>query len=323
MRHFIHLLAIRAHESRWLVDFIDELEKSSDNRDTIYLRQSLVLAKLQLGDAPGARADLVNGMQHVPWLYCTLFQELNLDTPPSIWGINADSDSRTFWTKLYIYQVKDLWNNPQAIGLLQDVAKSIAKVDVSGLPADDSPADIGVTRLAYLDGQTSLLAVAPRELLDRQPNYEFDPLPPPEEENIFTGVGTRLPWQNQSGQQDTESSDIEARMRNLFGRNAGPVPAAGGVMGIDQDDEVDLGGLDIDDEELRRDLEEHARGGDGAGLFATLMQLLSGGRGDRTEDTGIRSEDGDEWEEEAEGLPGSWPEDDTDNETGHAPNNQY
>ncbi len=199
----------------------------------------------------------------------------------------------------------------------------VCLVDVSGLPADDFPADIGATRLAYLDGQTSLLAVAPRGLLDRQPNYEFDPLPPPEEENIFTGVGTRLPWQNQSGQQDTESSDIEARMRNLFGRNAGPVPAAGGVMGIDQDDEVDLGGLDIEDEELRRDLEEHARGGDGAGLFATLMQLLSGGRGDRTEDTGIRSEDGDEWEEEAEGLPGSWPEDDTDNETGHAPNNQY
>ena len=307
MRHFIHLLAIRAHESKWLIDFIDELEKSSDNRDTIYLRQSLVLAKLQIGDASGARADLVNGMQQVPWLYCALFQELNLDTPPSIWGINADSNARSFWTKLYIYQVKDLWNNTQAIGLLQDVAKSIDKVNISHLPADDPPADIGATRLAYLDGQTSLLAVAPRELLDRQPNYEFDPLPPPEEENIFSGEGTRLPWQEHSRQSNTQNSEIEARMRNLFARNAGPAPV-GGAIDADEDDELDLAALELDDEELRRDLEEHARGGNGAGLFATLMQLLNGGRGDGPEETGDRSGDDAEFEEDVEGLPGSWPE---------------
>ncbi|CAM1509177.1 Fc.00g029160.m01.CDS01 [Cosmosporella sp. VM-42] len=320
MRHFIHLLAIRAHESRWLIDFLNEVEKSSDTRDTIYLRQSLVLAKLQMGETAGARADLVDGMKRLPWLYCALFQELNLDTPPSIWGINADSDARAFWVKLYIYQMKDLWNNAQAIGLLQEVAKSIEKADLSSLPSDDSPPDRGATRLAYLDGQTSLLAVAPRELLDSQPNYEFDPLPPPEEENIFTGEGTKLPWQ-QRPRDEAPATEIEARMRNMIARHAAPAPA-GGVLAVDQDDEVDLAGLDIEDEELRRDLEEHARGGNGAGLFATLLQLLGGRGGGQAEDRDNPGVEAD-FEEEMEGVPGSWPEDDAGSDNGHAPNNQY
>lgn len=106
-------------------------------------------------------------------------------------------------------------------------------------------------------------------------------------------------------------------MLNAFARNAAPAPA-GGVLGVDLDDEVDLGDLDIDDEELRHDIEEQASQGNGAGLFATLMQLITGGRGGDAQDTANNdSED----EGELEGVPGSWPEDEADNHNGHAPNN--
>ncbi|KAF7545095.1 hypothetical protein G7Z17_g9429 [Cylindrodendrum hubeiense] len=319
MRHFIHPLAIRAHEAGWLVDFLDEVEATGDNRDTVYLRQSVVLAKLQMGDADGARAELAAGMRRVPWLYCELFQELNLDTPPSIWGISADSNARSFWVKLYIHQAKDLWNNAQATGLLQSVAKDLDKVDLSLLPVDDAPADLGATRLAYLEGQTSLLTVAPRELLDSQPNYEFDPLPPPEEENIFTGEGMRLPWAEKQQRNNTQPSDIEARMLNMFARQAGagPVPAglaAAGLGPAEDDDDEALAELQrIDDEELQRDLEEHARGGNGTGLLGTLMQLLGGGGRQAEGDGSSRSQDGQP--QEPESLPGAWPED--DDEDGH------
>ncbi|KAF5661308.1 transcription factor 25 [Fusarium heterosporum] len=273
MRHFIHLLAIRAHEASWLIEFLDELEETSDNRDTIYLRQTLVLAHLQLGDDARATEELEKGMKRVPWLYCALFQALNLDTPPSIWGKNADSDSRSFWEKLYIHQAKDLWNNAQATTLLEKVAKSLDKVDTSALPSTDSPPDQGVTRLAFLEGQTSLMGLAPREYLQMQPNYEFDPMPPPEEENIFSGTGTRLPWQNQSQNQGA-TREIEARLQHLFQRQgAAPGGMAFGGEG-DSDDDAERAAM-LDDEELRRDLEEAARSGNhGTGFLGRLMQML-------------------------------------------------
>ncbi|KAJ4313331.1 hypothetical protein N0V84_009460 [Fusarium piperis] len=318
MRHFIHVLAIRAHEAHWLIDFLNEVEKTSENRDTIYLRQTLVLAHLQLGDTTRAAEELEKGMRRVPWLYCALFQELNLDTPPSIWGINADSNDRSFWVKLYIHQAKDLWNNAQAIPVLERVANTLEKVDTGVLPKDDSPADQGATRLAFLELQTSLMALVPRELLDAQPNYEFDPLPPAEADNIFTSDGTQLPWRERQRQNEAPPSEIEARMRNMFARHAAAVdnPAEG--------QDMELAAL-LDDEELQRDLEEQARAGNQAGLLNRLMQLLgvttgptgeideaaAGHQGnededDRPEQPGPEAERG----PNGDGVPGAWPEDD-------------
>src|SRR5687768_6522260 len=73
MRHYIHFLAVRAYQPDWLIAFVDELEKTGDNRDTMYLRQSIVLAKLQLEDLEGAQEALEAGIKRVPWLYCALF----------------------------------------------------------------------------------------------------------------------------------------------------------------------------------------------------------------------------------------------------------
>ncbi|UZP42679.1 hypothetical protein NXS19_010495 [Fusarium pseudograminearum] len=266
-------------------------------------------------------------MRRVPWLYCGLFQELNLDTPPSIWGISADSDSRSFWVKLYIHQAKDLWNNAHATALLTKVAKNLEKVDTSVLPADDSPPDHGVTRLTFLEGQTSLIALAPREYLDVQPNYEFDPLPPPEEENIFSGHGTRLPWEDrQRGGAHRPTNEIEERLRNIFARRAAAAAPANGAGGgeeeVDSDDEAALL-AQLDDEELERDLAAARNGSDG-GVLGVLMQLLGVQTGpttdsqrpdeadadrdgqDQDRETGAGSESGSGTDG---GIPGAWPED--------------
>lgn len=313
MRHLIHFLAVRAHESRWLVDFLNEMERTNENRDLAYLQQTLVLAKLQMGKLDEARQDLTRGMQRLPWLYCALFQELNLDAPPSIWGIHADSDARSFWVKLYTLKTKDLWNNTQATDLLKSVAKALDRIDVTELPRDDAPADRGATRLVYLEGETSLLGVAPRHLLESQPNYDFDPLPPPEEENIFTNESTHLPWLQQDHRRNGQTQEMLEQMQNLLGRRAvrlGPVGDA---------DEDEAAAELEDDEELRRDLEAHAARANEPGLLATLMQLLGVGRAADQRNDGADRADSSSDEmpeldvnngEMREDLPGSWPEED-------------
>lgn len=336
MRHYIHSLAIRAHEATWYIQFLQELENSGDNRDTNYLRQSVVLAKLLLEDIEGAREAIADGIRRVPWLYCALFQELNLDAPPSIWGISSDAPSRTFWTKLYIYQMKDLWNNPQTIALLQAVAQSLDRVDTASLTADDPPVDLGATRLVYLEGQTSLMAAAPREYLNMQPNYDFDPLPPPKEDNIFSSTGVQLPFMAQAARDAQPTNEIEQLMRNLLQRRQARAAAVGGGAGagaagaglgagalgagFDPDDdaawdEEELAAQLADDEELERDLEEVRNQ---PGMLNALMRLLGGGasaggfdaaQGDEDEQGGTSSEiQGD--------VPGAWPEDRDDHSDG-------
>lgn len=240
--------------------------------------------------------------------------------------MNAESDTRSFWVKLYIYQTKDLWNNAQATGLLQEVAKSLSKVDTSSLPADDPAADLGVTRLAYLEGQTSLLSVAPRDLLDSQPNYEFDPLPPSEHENIFTGAGCRLPWLHGSRGSRAMESEIEAQLQNVMARQAaraqqrgagavaaGPGAGVGALgnfgIGGDDDDFFDEEALAIDDEELRRDIEEHARRSNAPGIIETLIQMLRGGNGEAAAQQQQEGGSGADTDEDDDAVPGAWPGD--------------
>lgn len=297
LRHYAHFLGVRAYEGTWLLKFLDDLERSDAHEDTIYLQQSRVLALLQLGDNDGAKEALQAGIQKVPWLYSALFQELNLDTPPSIWGISAQSDARQFWVKLYLHLAKDLWNNTAATDLLVKTAGAMGKVEVSALPVDDTHPDLGATRLVYLEGATDIISVAPRDLLDMQPNYEFDPLPPAEEDNIFTGQGTRLPW-------DSSRQEHQGRVNDLLAQIQGALPGRGmglvrGMDDGDSDDEV------AEDMELERDLQAAAARANQPGMLDALMQMVglrrapaAAGSGDAV---GGAAEDN---------VPGTWPESD-------------
>ncbi|KAM3458618.1 hypothetical protein MY3296_000376 [Beauveria thailandica] len=324
MRHYLHFLAVRAYEAKWLLDFLQDVEENAGSvahEDLIYVRQSGILARLQMGETEAAKRELAEGIRRVPWLYCALFQELGLDAPPSVWGVHAESDARQFWVKLYLHFAKDLWNNTQATSLLTQVAKNMEKVDVGSLPVDDAPPDLGATRLVFLEGQTSLIALAPRALLERQPNYDFDPLPPAEEDNIFTYQGTRLPWTEKhhrdgggvgrAANDDPHVQEALARMQHLLAAQGG---APGGRrvqgFGIAGQQEEDSDYDDETDEELRRDLEEHARRSREPGFLGQLMQMLGvagGGGGAAVAAAAAEDRAGDGVEEEDEDVPGAWP----------------
>ncbi|KAI1269713.1 transcriptional repressor TCF25-domain-containing protein [Xylariaceae sp. FL1019] len=190
--HFIHPMAIRAHESKWFIDFCDsEVLDKLDIQD--YIRQTLVLARLQQNDAAGAKTLLLDGIAQLPWLYSSLYKALNLDVPKIVWGLQPRNQHEELFTELYIHQTKSLWDNAQALNLLKEVARD-GKKPAKQPYAFPPVAQRNVARFVYLDNTPSLMSLVPDGLLNQQPNWEFDPLPPPIDENIFSYDSQKQPW---------------------------------------------------------------------------------------------------------------------------------
>ncbi|KAI1480468.1 DUF654-domain-containing protein [Daldinia eschscholtzii] len=205
--HFIHPLAIRAHESKWFIDLcdseiLDVNPAAQDGQD--YIRQTLVLARLQQNDTAGAKALLVEGMERFPWLYSYLFKALNLDVPKAIWGMQPRNRDEELHTNLYIHQTKALWDNTQAVSLLKEAASEAKRADSNKTFPFPPSVRANLARFVFLLEVPSLIGLVPRDLLNTSVNWEFDPLPPPLEQNIFSYDSQKQPW---------EPSPLEERLR--------------------------------------------------------------------------------------------------------------
>ncbi|KAH6656361.1 transcriptional repressor TCF25-domain-containing protein [Truncatella angustata] len=267
--HFMHPLAIRAHESKWFIEFCDS--EALDHCDTAqdYIRQTLVLARLQQKDAAGAKALAVEGMERLPWLYSAIFKALNLDLPRAIWGMEPRDEHEQLFTELYLHQTKQLWDNPQATGLLKEAAALAQKPALSSLPV--SPvAGRNVGRFVYLDNTPALMGLVPGGMLHGFPNWDFDPLPPAKEENIFSYESQSLPWNPDR-------------------------PATGGASGARGLDLANLGGRDG----FLRVLNQARQQGAPVEVLQALEQAMAGqdiggnGDGDFVDNTGDEGQDTD------------------------------
>jgi hypothetical protein len=190
MRLIVHHLAIRAHEFKWLLDLGDfTLQQEAlpaDDRVVIvapyakyHNTPSLALAALQLKDGLNARDILSRSMKRFPWLFVSLFSELNLDSPPSIWGNQPRTDAENLFTSLYVQQTKDLWNTTEGTAILMEIAHTIPKVNTDGLPVvSNDEMDLDIVRFIYLDNTAALMAMVPSRLLHRNNNSDSDPVPP-------------------------------------------------------------------------------------------------------------------------------------------------
>ncbi|RYP36071.1 hypothetical protein DL767_003543 [Monosporascus sp. MG133] len=211
--HFIHPLAIRAHESKWFIDFCDS--EALDECDTAqdYIRQTLVLARLQQKDTAGAKALLIEGMERIPWLYSSLFRALNLDIPKAIWGMQPRNQHENLFVELYIHQTKSLWDNAQTTSLLKEAAAQARKPDWSSF-ATTPLAGRNAARFVYLDNTPALMGLVPGGMLSESPNWEFDPLPPALEDNVFSHDSQKLPWNppDRDGYGDAGHEHIELRV---------------------------------------------------------------------------------------------------------------
>ncbi|KAI9642682.1 hypothetical protein NHQ30_008413 [Ciborinia camelliae] len=181
MRWMIHHLALRAHEFQWLLDFAASRNVPEWSNTINYAKPSFALAAQHLKDGTKCRSILSDCMGQVPWLFCRLFKELDLDAPKSIWGMGPPTDADTLFTELYILQAKDLWNTPEATSLLMEVAQTIEKPDLSGkhLRLDHSiEMSLNIVRFVYLDDRRELMSLVPSNILHRSNNSDSDPLPP-------------------------------------------------------------------------------------------------------------------------------------------------
>ncbi|KAL2135901.1 hypothetical protein VTI74DRAFT_6284 [Chaetomium olivicolor] len=302
MLNWIHVLAIRAREAQWFIDFCSSpLFTTPDLPTAIYAAQTLPLAHFQLKDTAAAKSTLIKGMETLPWLYCALFSALNLDTPPSIWGVQPRSDDEALHTQLYIHTAKDLWNTPQHIALLKEAAAAVTRVPHSTLPAP-RPVSLSTARFIYLDNTPALMGLVPRQMLHPpapQPNFDLDPLPPAREDNVFGSVTQQLPWMAAEQEQAARGSGEEQRVRRVRGelerlRERVEREVAEGIGRERMDDDDDEG---VEEGRRQRGEGEGARRQPPTGLLDYLRQLLGNQR-----ETVDNLE---EWTAPT-GMPGGW-----------------
>lgn len=206
----LHELALRAGENKWLIELSEcnigimwQQEEGGFYNAACHTMPSFVLAAMNLKEGVKAREDLWHYMQTLPWVFVRLFSELNLKAPPSIWGILPRNATETLFTELYVLQTKDMWNTIEATALLMEVAHSLSKVDPRKVREMDhlthSSMGINVVRFVYLEGNQTIMALAPSNLLHRD-SADWDPYPP--EANIFSYESQRTALNRAQGRLD-------------------------------------------------------------------------------------------------------------------------
>ena len=312
MRLMIHHLALRAHEFKWLLDLYDskwgrDWKKVDEghNPAIYHTSPSLAFAALQLREGAKCRELLSDSMNRVPWLFFRLFKELDLDAPPSVWGVEPRTDAETLFTEIYVLQTKDLWNTPEATSLLMEVAHTIPKVDLSKIPTvDNSEMTLDVVRFVYVENIPAVMALAPSHLLHRSNNSDADPLPP--DTNIFSYDSQRGALQESRGMGGDYNNPFAA-----IGQFLPDMPVLRDILQLPRTQGEDDGEYDARLQREVRELQEMIEGEGGAGEApppGLLQRLLTSMFG------GWRREDGESEEDDGTDTEGSEHVDDSDDE---------
>ena len=174
----IDQLALRGGQSEHFLQlsqcpfFKDDLWKSRIN-----IPISISLAEYKLKQAQQCRQLLSDCIKAYPWIFARLFQALNIDhIPKSIWGKTPKSERARFECELYVHNAKDLWNTPETVSFLVEVAKS---VDAPGPESRSAEPDIAIeeARHVLLSGVPALIQLIPRSFTTMS-SSSSDPLPP-------------------------------------------------------------------------------------------------------------------------------------------------
>ena len=160
---------------------------------------STALAEYKLGRAKECRSSLRHAIQTFPWVFERLFQELNIShIPKLIWGIQAMTDMDKLWSELYVRRAKDLWNTPEAISLLVEVAES-SSLEIKtcmGIVTRDITLD--EARHVLLSDTPALISLIPRKYTTMETSSS-DPLPPPDNLPSYSTWSSSEPFSSSRG----------------------------------------------------------------------------------------------------------------------------
>jgi hypothetical protein len=247
MRLLIDHLALRGREYAQLVEICTQTRFSRDWADLPNIQCSLVMAYLRLNKPQECRQQLQHAMSRYPWVFSRLAQELDLQhVPKSIWGKMPPTGSHELFTELYVVRAKDLWNTPEAVALIMEVADSI-----SGDAEPNEPPEItlDIARHVVLSDLPKVTTHLPNHFVAGRLSAS-DPLPP---------------YESEAYKQQSEPAPVYVAPAGVGGGEnwlqdlLGQINGNRGGNGPDDDGPQMIGGFGADDDEPQHDndREEH------------------------------------------------------------------
>jgi hypothetical protein len=168
--------AIRGRQPQNFLDLVNNPIFTSKWKHLPNVQLSRALALIRVGDAAKGKQSLYTAVSRFPWVVARLFQELNLDPPPSIWGKSPRTDSEKLHSETYATRAKDLWNTPEASELLVEVSSAVSS-EVPDPPVVDRDITLDEGRHILMSDTPTLIALLPRSITAKVTSAS-DPLPP-------------------------------------------------------------------------------------------------------------------------------------------------
>jgi hypothetical protein len=179
MKLLIDHLALRGREYTQFVDLCTQTRFSRDWADLPNIQCSLVMAYLRLNKPQECRRQLHHAMSRYPWVFNRLAQELDLQhIPKQVWGKMPPNGSHELLTELYISRAKDLWNTPEAVSLIVEVADTLSENEAAIEPPEIT---LDIARHVVLSDIPKVTTHLPTRFVSGRMSAS-DPLPPYESE---------------------------------------------------------------------------------------------------------------------------------------------
>ncbi|KIW18617.1 hypothetical protein PV08_02906 [Exophiala spinifera] len=178
----IDQLALRGRQHDQLIEICSDDAYGQAWDFLANIQISLSLAYLRSGKPQDARRQLAVAMHKYPYILSALATALDVSPlPKSLWAKLPSTDAEKLHTQLYVTRAKDLWNTPETISLLVEVAETLSHYSdaiSAAAPAPKLEISLEEARHIMLLEIPSLISLLPRSFTSR-PTSSYDVLPPP------------------------------------------------------------------------------------------------------------------------------------------------
>ncbi|RAL09508.1 transcriptional repressor TCF25 family protein [Aspergillus homomorphus CBS 101889] len=191
IRLLIDHLALRGREYSHFVDLCTQTRLSKGWETLPNIQCSLALAYLRLNKPKDCREQLRRAMSRYPWVFCKLAQELDIQPMPKrIWGKMPPTTSHELLTELYISRAKDLWNTPEAVSLIVEVADTLPEEEE---PVEPPEITLDIARHVVISDIPKVTTFLPGRFISGRISSS-DPLPPQGSEAHRQQSDPTPPW---------------------------------------------------------------------------------------------------------------------------------
>ncbi|KAL2857790.1 transcriptional repressor TCF25-domain-containing protein [Aspergillus pseudoustus] len=175
IRLMIDNLALRGREWSHFIELCTQTRLSREWKYLPNIQCSLALAYLRLNKPKECREQLRVAMARYPWVFCKIAQELDIQPiPKRIWGKLPPTDGHELFTELYIVRTKDLWNTPEVVSLIVEVADTLLEGDE---PIEPPEISLNIARHVVLSDIPRVTTHLPTRFVSGRISAS-DPLPP-------------------------------------------------------------------------------------------------------------------------------------------------